>query len=136
MIGSALREARMAQGLDITECAAAIYVRARYLTAIEDGRFDDLPDQAYVGGFVRAYADHLGVSLDGFAEPDRELPVRTAPDRRTQPVYLTVTRTRARAGRRVSWLVWSLVVLIAIGLIALLAMWLGVLDSSSVGPMA
>jgi cytoskeleton protein RodZ len=118
----------MSQGLDIAECAEAIFIRARYLAAIEDGRFEDLPDPAYVGGFVRAYADYLGVDLDGFAEPDRDLPVRSAPDRRSQPVYLSVTRTHARGGRRVAWLVWSLIILVALALLVLLALWLGVLD--------
>ena len=36
-------------------------IRARHLEAIEDGRFSDLPGSAYAVGFVRAYADHLGL---------------------------------------------------------------------------
>lgn len=123
----------MSKGLDIAQCAEAIFIRARYLTAIEDGRFEDLPDPAYVGGFVRAYAEHLGVDLEGFAEPDRDLPVRSAPDRRARPVYLSVTRTHARGGRRVAWLVWTLLTLIAIALLVALALWLGVLDDPGAG---
>jgi cytoskeletal protein RodZ len=134
LIGSALREARMAKGLDITECSRAIHVRARYLTAIEDGRFDDLPSPAYVAGFVRAYADHLGVDLDGFAEPERELPVLSEPVRRPRPVSLTATRTHRKGGGRVRWLAWMLVIVIAIALIVLLAIWLGVWDGA--GPVA
>lgn len=133
LIGTALREARMSKGLDIADCAEAIFIRARYLAAIEDGRFDDLPDPAYVGGFVRAYADYLGVDLEGFAEPDRDLPVRSAPDRRARPVYLSVTRTHARGGRRVAWIVWSLLVVVALALIVLLALWLGVLEDPGAG---
>jgi cytoskeletal protein RodZ len=133
LIGTALREARMNKGLDIADCAEAIFIRARYLAAIEDGRFEDLPDPAYVSGFVRAYADHLGVDLDGFAEPDRDLPVRSAPDRMGRPVYLSVTRTHSRGGRRVAWVVWTLLIIIAIAVLVGLALWLGVLDDAGAG---
>jgi cytoskeletal protein RodZ len=126
----------MAQGYDISECAAAIFIRARYLTAIEDGRFEDLPDQAYVGGFVRAYAEHLGVPLDGFAEPDRELPVRSEASQRLRPIHLTATRTRSKAGRGLVWIVWGALLMVALGLIVLLALWLGVFETPAVGPVS
>ena len=71
-IGVRLREARMRQGLDLSDCAAATRIRERYLIAIEDGRFESLPGPAYVSGFIRAYAAHLGVAVDG---PEKELPV-------------------------------------------------------------
>lgn len=124
----------MSRGLDISDCAEAIYIRARYLAAIEDGRFEDLPDPAYVVGFVRAYADHLGVPLDGFGEPDRELPVRRPPDRGPRPVYLSPTRVRGRGGRRVGSLAWSLVVLITLAALIGLALWFGVIDTAAAAP--
>lgn len=48
-------------GLSLDQVAAALRIRAVYLRAIEDGRFDDLPGPTYAVGFVRAYADHLGL---------------------------------------------------------------------------
>ena len=107
-------------------------MRARYLTAIEDGRFGDLPDPAYIAGFVRAYADLLGVDLEGFAEPDRELPVRSEPERRRLPVYMTPARgtggrpSRGRALR--PFLVWLALVLLAAVIVAAVALWAGVID--------
>ena len=62
----------MRQGLEIADCAAATRIRERYLVAIEDGRYESLPDPAYVNGFVRAYASHLGVAVP---QPVRDLPV-------------------------------------------------------------
>ena len=70
-IGARLREARLKQGLDLADCAAATRIRERYLVAIEDDRLESLPDPAYVNGFIRAYATHLGVQVDG---PERTLP--------------------------------------------------------------
>jgi hypothetical protein len=62
-IGNSLREARHRQQLDLTEVEQATKIRARYLRALEEEAFDVLPAQTYVKGFLRTYADWLG--LDG-----------------------------------------------------------------------
>ncbi len=62
-IGTSLREARLRQGLDFAEVELATKIRAKYLRALEDEDFDVLPAQTYVKGFLRSYADYLG--LDG-----------------------------------------------------------------------
>src|SRR5689334_17406332 len=62
-IGSSLREARLRQGLDFPEIEQATKVRGKYLRALEDEQFDVLPAQTYVKGFLRSYAEYLG--LDG-----------------------------------------------------------------------
>jgi cytoskeleton protein RodZ len=62
-IGNSLREARHRQQLELAEVEQATKIRARYLTALEEEAFDALPAQTYVKGFLRTYADYLG--LDG-----------------------------------------------------------------------
>lgn len=62
-IGSSLREARIRQGLDLAEIESETKIRMKYLRAIEEERFDILPAETYVKGFLRSYADRLG--LDG-----------------------------------------------------------------------
>lgn len=62
-IGDLLRQTRQSYGGEIERIAAALRIRAPYLTAIEEGRYDRLPGAVYALGFVRAYAIHLG--LDG-----------------------------------------------------------------------
>jgi Helix-turn-helix domain/RodZ C-terminal domain len=62
-IGNSLREARYRQQLELSEVEQATKIRARYLTALEEESFDALPAQTYVKGFLRTYADYLG--LDG-----------------------------------------------------------------------
>ena len=123
-IGARLREARMRQGLEIADCAAATRIRERYLVAIEDGRYESLPDPAYVNGFVRAYASHLGVAVP---QPVRDLPV----DRefgnsaaRPRQVELSATRTTPRqAGVRRSrrWPVILVVLIVVALVVAILA---------------
>ena len=126
-IGAILREARLRQNLEISACAQATRIRERYLVAIEDGRFESLPDPAYVNGFVRAYADHLGVVID---EPVRALPRDhdlPPPGGRTQrQVRVRATRASAPCGSGRRWtsrkvlipvlVVGALVLLSAMGL--------------------
>jgi len=62
-IGNSLREARLRQGLEFPEVEHATKVRSKYLRALEDEQFEILPAQTYVKGFLRTYAEYLG--LDG-----------------------------------------------------------------------
>lgn len=62
-LGADLKAARVRDGLDLPEVAGKLRIRRAYLAAIEEGRFDDLPGPVYAAGFVRSYADLLG--LDG-----------------------------------------------------------------------
>jgi hypothetical protein len=62
-IGSSLKEARLRKGLDLPAAAEATKIRTRHLKALEDEQFDVLPGQTYVRGFLKTYADFLG--LDG-----------------------------------------------------------------------
>jgi transcriptional regulator with XRE-family HTH domain len=62
-IGSSLREARERRGLSYADVELGTKVRSRYIKALEDERFDILPGPTYTKGFLRAYADYLG--LDG-----------------------------------------------------------------------
>ena len=62
-IGNSLREARLRQGLDFPEIEQGTKIRGKYLRALEDEHFDLLPAQTYVKGFLRSYAEYLG--LDG-----------------------------------------------------------------------
>jgi cytoskeletal protein RodZ len=60
-IGSSLREARLRQGLDLVDAEQGTKIRSKYLRALEDERFELLPAQTYVKGFLRSYADFLGL---------------------------------------------------------------------------
>jgi cytoskeleton protein RodZ len=62
-IGNSLREARLRQGLDFSRVEADTKIRGKYLEALEAERFEVLPAETYVKGFLRTYAEYLG--LDG-----------------------------------------------------------------------
>ena len=114
-IGNSLREARHRQQLDLTDVEQATKIRSRYLRALEEEAFDVLPAQTYVKGFLRTYADWLG--LDGQLYVDEynsrfgtdEEPREPVVARRTAGVQ----QRHARLARRG--------VLIALGAIAVLS---------------
>ena len=65
-IGSTLREARRRQGLDLHDAERTTRIRVRYLAALEEERFDQLPAEAYAKGFLHTYADFLGLDGDTY----------------------------------------------------------------------
>jgi Helix-turn-helix domain len=62
-IGASLREARLRAKLDIVDVESATKIRAKYLRALENEEWGNLPGPAFVKSFLRTYADYLG--LDG-----------------------------------------------------------------------
>ena len=61
-IGASLREARTRRGLSAADVHKGIRIRERYLTALEEERWDMLPGEAYTKGFLRTYAEFLGLN--------------------------------------------------------------------------
>ena len=62
-IGNSLREARVRRGIEFAQAEQATKIRGKYLRSLEEERFELLPSETYVKGFLRTYADYLG--LDG-----------------------------------------------------------------------
>jgi cytoskeleton protein RodZ len=62
-VGALLRRRREEIQQDVDDVSRQLRIRSAYIRAIEEGRFQELPGNAYAIGFVRAYADYLG--LDG-----------------------------------------------------------------------
>ena len=60
-LGERFREAREARGLSITEASTATRILPRYLQAIEAGDLGSLPGDVYARGFIRNYAQLLGL---------------------------------------------------------------------------
>lgn len=58
-LGEKLAKKRISLGLDPKDIEKAIRIRAKHIEAIENGRYDSLPPDVYVRGFVRNYANFL-----------------------------------------------------------------------------
>lgn len=64
-IGAYLRQVRQEKSIRIEEITAKTLIRQAFLEALEEGRYQDLPEPIFVQGFIRRYGDALGV--DGTA---------------------------------------------------------------------
>jgi hypothetical protein len=59
-----MKAAREARGVDLFRVERDIRIRVKYLSAMEDGDFSQLPGEVYVRGFLRNYAAYLGLDPD------------------------------------------------------------------------
>ncbi|MEM7795582.1 MAG: helix-turn-helix domain-containing protein [Cyanobacteria bacterium P01_C01_bin.118] len=76
-LGAYLQEKRQAQGKSIEDIALQTYIRAQLLKAVEAGDPTDLPQPIFVQGFIRRYADALGLDGTNFA---KQFPVHSIPN--------------------------------------------------------
>ncbi len=102
-IGDSLREARTRRGLSPADVHKAIRIRERYLTALEEERWAMLPGEAYTKGFLRTYAEFLGLNgnlyIDEYNariaghddEPQSLVPHATVDNRRGVPRSVLLT---------------------------------------------
>lgn len=63
-IGKQLQQIRESQGVSLEEIAQKTHIALIYLKAIEEGDEDSLPSKVQLRGFLRLYANELGVELD------------------------------------------------------------------------
>ncbi|PMP73695.1 MAG: DUF4115 domain-containing protein [Roseiflexus castenholzii] len=80
-LGERLRAARESQGISLSQAAAETRILQRYLVALEDGDYQNLPGDVYVRGFIRNYAAFLGLSADELIDLYRYERGRTDPIR-------------------------------------------------------
>ncbi len=66
-IGSLLRKARSAQKVSYEEASRTVRIRPDFLRSLESGQLDGLPERVYVRGFIKAYANYLGLDGDALA---------------------------------------------------------------------
>ena len=124
-IGNALKEARTRAGLDIRTIEDRTKIRTRYLRALEAEEWATLPGHAYVKGFLRTYANLLGLDADALVDEYR----RTVEGPQASPVPLgegvLETRRRLRepgmpgGGSRRGWIIGGLVLVIVAVLLVL-----------------
>jgi cytoskeletal protein RodZ len=78
-VGEKLREAREIRGVDLFRVERDTKIRTKFLSALENGDFADLPGDVYARGFLRNYATYLGMDADELEEEWREEAGQAAP---------------------------------------------------------
>jgi cytoskeletal protein RodZ len=118
-IGGSLREARLKRNLTPADVQKAIRIRDRYLQALEEERWELLPGDAYLKGFLRTYADYLGLDGNLYVE---EYNSRLARPDEPQFVPAGLARPGGRAGG-VGFLRPLIVIAVIVAIVAGLAAW-------------
>ncbi|MGJ5674424.1 MAG: RodZ domain-containing protein [Nostochopsis sp.] len=67
-IGAYLRQIRQEKSVRIEQITAQTLIRQGFLEALEEGRYEDLPEPIFVQGFIRRYGDALGLDGVGLAK--------------------------------------------------------------------
>lgn len=70
-IGKVLKEARTRAGLDVAAIEQRTKIRTRYLRALENEEWDALPGPAYAKGWLRTYAQVLGLDAEALVDEYR-----------------------------------------------------------------
>ena len=83
-IGPVLEKARKEKGLTLEEAEHATKIRKRYLVSLEREDYGVLPDAVYAQGFLKTYANYLGLNGEELA---RELKDRRRPRRERAVTY-------------------------------------------------
>lgn len=96
-IGKVLRQAREKKGYTLDDLQQLTKIQKRYLIAIEDEKFDELPGDFYVRAFIKQYANTVG--LDGndlLKEYDDKLPQTKTAEYSDHLAQAVETRTSQR----------------------------------------
>lgn len=107
--GESLKREREMRGVTLEEVSAATRIATRFLKAIEDEKWDQLPGGVFNRGFVRAVARYLGLDEENIVA-EYTLAVG---DRQTVPVW---TGRPPAVTPDQPWLAWIIAAIIVIAL--------------------
>lgn len=100
-LGSALRAERERQGRSLEEIYQATRITVRYLQHIERGEFEELPGEVYLKGFLRRYAQFLGLDGEALVRQYVERRAASLPDvAQTPPSHAPRVRSPHRSSGR------------------------------------
>jgi cytoskeletal protein RodZ len=100
-VGQKFHQERIRRGLSIEDVAKATKIRPSFITAIERGEYHKIPSPSYAKGFVRNYAEFLGLSAKETLalfrrEFDYEKQIKVLPETYTNPTTIPARRAKIR----------------------------------------
>ena len=108
-IGPIFREARIKAGKEIDDASRETKIAKKYLIAIENEDFDVFPGETYLIGFIRNYAQFLGLDPDEMVIKYKDYKIQE------QPVPIEQLMAKPRKNRKAVFIIGLLVFVIGIG---------------------
>jgi transcriptional regulator with XRE-family HTH domain len=108
-IGEVLKRTRTRRKVDIRTVEERTKIRIKYLRALENEEWEVLPGPAYAKGFLRTYAQFLGLDGDALVDEYRRTVEAAQNADRAYPFSEPVLERRRRPGEepRLGWPVWA-----------------------------
>jgi len=128
-LGRLFKTKREEKHLSLKEVENSTSIRANYLEAIEEGRMDQTLSSVYILGFIRQYANFLGLEVDRII---REHPsvFKTSGQKHDFAYGIGTLEVRGSLGGGVKWLpnlIWAGVSAIVLVLLWYFAKQMGVI---------
>ncbi|MDQ8037070.1 MAG: helix-turn-helix domain-containing protein [Pedobacter sp.] len=120
--GQRLKKAREVRGLTVEQVAKELHLSVRFVGFMEADSYKDLPEPAFVRGYMRRYAQLVKLSPDDIAgkfdqcyAADAETPA--VDERPYNPIQLLgiITRPRLKLRRLLSWASIALIIALLVG---------------------
>jgi cytoskeleton protein RodZ len=108
-VGSLLKRERGKKGLSLDQLSQITRLRKYYLEALEDEKWDNLPSPVYIKGFIRSYAQGVGID----AKEAISLYEHIAPAEEEVPKPLTVLR---EPKSKIPYFIIALIVILVLGI--------------------
>jgi cytoskeleton protein RodZ len=128
-IGQTLRKARTDRDIELSEAERATKIRAKFIEAMEEERWEALPAPAYARGFLDIYARYLGLDQEALLDQYRE----TVEGERHEPIPGSVikpgTLRQTRPVRRASSINPKAIAKVLAGVVVLLIVGLVIVGS-------
>jgi hypothetical protein len=87
-VGERLKGARSHKGIDLGAAAQATRIRTIYLEAFEADRWDEFPAEIYLLGFLKKYAQFLGLSPQEMVELYKQQRGQASDERTASPSFM------------------------------------------------
>ena len=84
--GSYLKSERELRGVPLEEISTTTKIPIRFLQAMEENQFDDLPGEVFVKGYVRSFAQVIGCDENEMLNVYDEIIKNNSPNRQNKSI--------------------------------------------------
>jgi cytoskeleton protein RodZ len=131
-IGEVLRRTRARRKLDVSSVEQHTKIRTKYLRALENEEWETLPGPAYAKGFLRTYAQFLGLDGDALVDEYRRSVESSLGSDQPHLLAEPLLERRARPveGERSRWAIMGPVIAALVATAAIVILILGLTGGS------